>query len=77
MPYVNVKVLKEGVTLEKKRAIVADITHSLVAHLGKKPEHIHIVIDEVDASNWGYAGVLTSEYLEAAARPKSDGATSD
>ena len=62
MPYVNVKITKDGVTIAQKRKIVADITRSLVSTLGKKPEHIHIVIDEVDPENWGYAGVLTPEY---------------
>ena len=28
--------------------------------LGKKPEHLHIVIDEVETDNWGFAGVLTT-----------------
>lgn len=62
MPYVNVKITKDGVTAEQKRRVVADITRSLVENLGKKPEHIHIVIDEVDPENWGYAGMLTTEY---------------
>jgi len=62
MPYVNVKITKDGVTPEQKRRVVADITRSLVENLGKKPEHIHIVIDEVDPENWGYAGMLTTEY---------------
>jgi 4-oxalocrotonate tautomerase len=30
--------------------------------LGKRPEHIHIVIDEVEPENWGYAGMLTTDY---------------
>ena len=62
MPYVNVKITKDGITTEQKRKIVADITHSLVDTLGKKPEHIHIVIDEVAPENWGFAGILTPEY---------------
>jgi 4-oxalocrotonate tautomerase len=62
MPYVNVKITRDGVTAQQKKEIVADITKSLVNVLGKKPEHIHIVIDEVDPENWGYAGMLTTEY---------------
>ncbi len=62
MPYVNVKITPDGVTAAKKRRLVADITASLAKHLGKKPEHIHIVIDVVEEENWGYAGMLTSEY---------------
>ncbi len=64
MPYVNVKITRGGVTKEQKRAVVEDITASLVRRLGKKPEHIHIVIDEVDPENWGFAGMLTTEYRQ-------------
>ncbi len=62
MPYVNVKVTRNGVTREIKQKIIADITDSLVKHLDKKPEHIHIVIDEIDEDNWGFAGELTTDY---------------
>jgi len=62
MPYVNVKITKDGVTKSQKEQIVRDITNSLVKTLGKKPEHIHIVIDEVETDNWGFAGMLTTEY---------------
>ena len=62
MPYVNVKITKNGVSKSQKQKIVKDITDSLVQTLGKKPEHIHIVIDEVEPENWGFAGMLTPEY---------------
>ena len=64
MPYVNVKITKDGVSRKQKEKIVQDFTRSLVETLGKKPEHIHIVIDEVEVDNWGYAGMLTSEYRQ-------------
>lgn len=60
MPYVNVKITRDGVTREQKARVVAEITTTLVEVLGKRPEHIHIVIDEVDPENWGFAGLLTS-----------------
>ncbi len=62
MPYVNVKITKDGVTPAQKRRLVEDITASLVNTLGKIPEQIHIVIDEVDPENWGFAGMLTTDY---------------
>ena len=62
MPYVNVQILP-GATVAQKRALVSDITRSLVSRLGKNPAHIHIVIDEIPTDNWGYAGELTTEYL--------------
>lgn len=61
MPYVNVQILK-GATRSQKAEIVRDITDSLVRVLGKKPEHMHIVIQEIDEENWGYAGLLTDDW---------------
>jgi 4-oxalocrotonate tautomerase len=63
MPYVNVKITKgPEVTSEKKRLLVEGITKVLVETLQKKPEQTHIVIDEVDTDNWGFAGMLTTDY---------------
>jgi 4-oxalocrotonate tautomerase len=64
VPYVNVKITKEGLTREKKATLVRGITDLLVEVLGKKPEHTHIVIDEIEDENWGFAGVLTDDYLQ-------------
>ncbi|MGL4421636.1 MAG: tautomerase family protein [Gemmataceae bacterium] len=69
MPFVNVKITRDGVTAEQKAQIVAEMTATLQRVLGKRPEHTHIVIDEIDPENWGYCGVLTTEYLK---RPNSD-----
>ena len=62
MPYVNVRITKDGVTTEQKRKIVEEITQMLVRVLRKKPEHTHVVIDEIEPENWGYAGVLTTDF---------------
>ncbi|MBA3712820.1 MAG: 4-oxalocrotonate tautomerase family protein [Pyrinomonadaceae bacterium] len=62
MPYVNVRITKDGVTTAQKRQIVEEITQTLVRVLGKRPEHTHIIIDEVEPENWGFAGMLTTEY---------------
>jgi len=61
MPYVNVRITK-GVTREQKAQLVREITDTLVRVLAKKPEHTHIVIDEVDEDNWGFSGMLTTEF---------------
>jgi len=39
----------------------------------KRPEHIHVIIDEVEPENWGYAGMLTTEYRESQERPALGG----
>ena len=62
MPYVNVKITRDGVTAEQKARIVAEITATLERVLGKRPEYTHIVIDEIDPENWGFAGMLTTDY---------------
>lgn len=62
MPYVNVRITRDGVTAEQKARIVREITQTLQSVLGKKPEHTHIIIDEIDEENWGFAGMLTTEY---------------
>jgi len=60
MPYVNIKVTP-AITREQKKHLVADVTRSLVDRLGKRPEHVHIVIDEVSEENWGFIGELTED----------------
>lgn len=59
MPVVNLQILR-GASERQKNQVVADFTASLVSVLGRSPEHIHIVIQEVDRDNWGYAGALMS-----------------
>lgn len=62
MPVVTVRITRDGTTADQKREIVADITATLQRVLGKKPEHTHVIIEEIDPENWGFAGVLTTEY---------------
>lgn len=72
MPYVNVQIT-QGASRADKAALVRDITASLV-RMGKRPEHIHIVIQEIAEENWGYEGVLTDTWRRAqtrATRPRS------
>jgi len=61
MPYVNVQITK-GATRQQKEEIVKDITMSLQKNLGKKPEHTHIVIQEIEEENWGFEGMLTDDW---------------
>lgn len=65
MPYVNVRVIRDGVTADQKRQIVEEITYTLVKVLGKRPEHTHVVIDEVEPENWGFDGMLTTDYRKS------------
>lgn len=71
MPYVRIEVTA-GATRDQKRALVADVTRSLVDTLGKRPEHIHVVIAEVPEENWGFAGKLTDEWRAARGDANAD-----
>ena len=61
MPYVNIQITK-GATRAQKAELVRDVTESLARVLGKRPEHTHVVIQEIEEENWGYAGLLTDDW---------------
>jgi 4-oxalocrotonate tautomerase len=56
MPYVNIKITREGATSEQKAALIKGATQLLVDVLGKNPQTTVVVIDEVDTDNWGIGG---------------------
>lgn len=64
MPYVCVQITK-GASRKQKAQLVKDITDSLVRVLGKKPEHTHVVIQEIADEDWGFSGLLTDEWKKA------------
>ena len=56
MPYVNIKITREGATAEQKAALIKGATQLLVDVLGKNPATTVVVIDEVETDNWGIGG---------------------
>ncbi len=56
MPYVNIKITREGATPEQKASLIKGATQLLVDVLGKNPATTVVVIDEVDTDNWGIGG---------------------
>ncbi len=56
MPYVNIKVTREGVTPEQKQELIAGATKLLADVLGKNPATTVVVIEEIDTDNWGIGG---------------------
>jgi 4-oxalocrotonate tautomerase len=56
MPYVSLKITKEGATPDQKARLIKGATQLLVDVLGKNPQTIVVVIDEVDTDNWGIGG---------------------
>lgn len=56
MPYVNIKITREGATAEQKAALIEGVTNLLRDVLHKNPVTTVVVIDEVETDNWGIAG---------------------
>ncbi len=56
MPYVNIKITKEGATPEQKAQLIKGATQLLADVLGKNPQTTFVVIDEVETDNWGIGG---------------------
>lgn len=66
MPYVNVKITREGVTAEQKARIIAGVTQLLVDVLDKNPATTFVVIDEVELEDWGIGGLPVDEFRKRA-----------
>jgi len=64
MPYVNIKVTREGVTTEQKEMLIRETTTMLARVLNKDPQTIHVVIDEIDTDNWGFGGESMTNYRQ-------------
>lgn len=56
MPYVNIKITREGATAEQKELLIRGVTGLLQGILGKNPQTTVVVIEEVDTDNWGIGG---------------------
>ena len=61
MPYVNIRITREGATAEQKAALIRGATQLLVDVLGKNPQTTVVVVDEVETDNWGIAGETVTE----------------
>ncbi|MBU1040419.1 MAG: 4-oxalocrotonate tautomerase family protein [Proteobacteria bacterium] len=56
MPYVNIRITRDGVTAEQKAALIQGVTELLQTTLNKNPATTVVIIDEVDTDNWGIGG---------------------
>jgi 4-oxalocrotonate tautomerase len=56
MPFVNIKITREGATTEQKAELIKGATQLLVDILGKNPATTVVVIEEVETDNWGVGG---------------------
>ncbi|SCM53430.1 4-oxalocrotonate tautomerase [Hafnia alvei] len=61
MPFVNIKITREGATTEQKEALIAGVTQLLVDTMGKNPATTVVIIEEVETDNWGIGGKSVTE----------------
>ncbi len=64
MPYVKIEVTREGVTRQQKQALIAGVTTLITEVLDKDPKLTHVVIQEIELDDWGYAGEQVSVLRE-------------
>ncbi|MGO4292062.1 tautomerase family protein [Chitinophaga sp. RAB17] len=64
MPYVKIEVTREGVTKQQKQALIKGITNLITEVLNKDPQLTHVVIQEIELDDWGYAGEQVSVLRE-------------
>ncbi len=71
MPYVNIKITKEGgpdgtgPTGKQKAELIKGATDLLVQVLNKDPSTIVVVVNEVAFEDWGIGGLPVTDYRKA------------
>ena len=66
MPFVNIRITREGATLEQKAELIRGATELLVRVLDKNPATTFVIVDEVDTDNWGIAGETVTSVRQRA-----------
>ncbi|MDP8996421.1 MAG: 4-oxalocrotonate tautomerase family protein [Pseudomonadota bacterium] len=64
MPYVNIKITREGVTQPQKSALIKGVTDLLADVLGKDPATTFVIINEIDLEDWGISGLPVQQYRD-------------
>lgn len=72
MPFVNIRVTRDGATPSQKKALISGVTDLLVKVLGKNPAATVVIIDEVDTDNWGIGGETVTERKKKSRNPIPD-----
>jgi 4-oxalocrotonate tautomerase len=65
VPYVKVEIAKGIASVGQKKAVIRGMTDVLVKELGRDPEYIFVVIDEIDPDNWGRKGQSLTDLWRA------------
>jgi 4-oxalocrotonate tautomerase len=75
MPYVNIKVTREGTspgadrtTPAQKAALIKGVSDLLYDVMGKPQNTTFVVIDEVEMDSWGVGGLAVPEHRKTLER---------
>ena len=72
MPYVNIKITREGgTTSQQKSELISGVTLVLEEVLGKRPSSTYVVIDEVALEDWGVGGLNVADFRASQPSQKS------
>ncbi len=69
MPFINIRITREGATAEQKAELIRGATDLMVRVLNKNPATTFVVIDEVETDNWGVGGQSVTAMRRAASSP--------
>lgn len=64
MPFIKIELTREGVTREKKQQLIKGVTELIAEVLNKDPNLTHVIIQEIELDDWGYAGDQVSVLRE-------------
>ena len=64
MPYIKIELTREGVTRKQKQQLIKGVTDLFTDILNKDPHLTHVVIQEINLDDWGYAGEQVSVLRE-------------
>lgn len=69
MPYVNIRITRDGATPAQKAELIRGVTDLLVRVLDKNPATTFVVIDEVAMEDWGVGGLPVEDYNRSLKQP--------
>lgn len=61
MPYVNLKIVKDQIPIDKKKELIKGITDLIVDIMGRERDLTVITVDELNKSQWSIGGVTLDE----------------
>ncbi|MGB3176789.1 MAG: 2-hydroxymuconate tautomerase [Albidovulum sp.] len=63
MPIIRVEMFP-GRSADQKRALVKELTEGFVRAAGGTEQSVHVILSDVEQSNWGSGGALYSDKIK-------------